>query len=1177
MADSSNAYGGATTDDNSVNISVTGITADGENFAARVDFAVPIKVDNHNVIHPFVLLEQSGDEWTAVIPRAVLMATKDCRNKLPLQLVLANDSQVINSRNTIVLDVTQGIDADTEGSELPEYVVPEWEIPEGTVSEDEDVHVIEVTYDPETRMLALDNENSKYGGATIDTRSVKIQISGIVPDGADFGARVDFAVPIMVDERRILKPFVVLENINNVWCAMVPQAVLMAAHDIKKLPFQLVTRHGETVINSRNTIALEITRAINAMESTIENYAPYIMYRNDTWGWIEDFTYDTGAVVTYDGDIYVATQPSMGQRPSIDSEYWEPSVGETIVTLNGHRINDPEFYAPLLSGTSGQYLESRGDGNSPEWVTKVTEITVDSNLLPTVTAVKNYVSDSVAVETDRAMDAESQLQSDISSEAYEREMADGSLRADIGLEKERATGAERLLQQGVEFAMSSITRVENELSNAIITEKNRAERVEGTLDDKIDQEISDRATAITQAVGAESAERESADRTLEEAISNEAGVRASADTGLSDRISTLETETVDDGGRYLTKTDKTLDHDLTTRSNSTDTAILTNGGTATFIDSLSSNETGHVTASNTKTVTLPKVTAGTGLTVTNDDLPSPDTGKAIIVGHTNNITPNTNDVGNATTVPIIRNDSEGHLTKVSSALIDIPTSQVTKLTGYVEASSEGQLNVNDTLNQALGKIQKGINSKAKTNHADGTTQYGQASTSLYGHVKIITATNTPSGTSNENVPTEAKMAEFVNSSIASQTGKFIGTVDAETDLGLTLPTTDTLIANALLTYYQSSSPTNNDYCYVTVDTEPSTPSKDEFRRFKYNGTSWQYEYTLNNSSFTQTQWATINSLLTNRSYGTGNEISLDVVDIDANITASTTHIADTDIHVTTQNKTDWDAKYDKPSTGIPKTDLAQAVQDSLGLADSALQTHQAIKTINSTTMVGTGNINLQVPLVGSGTGQNIKTVGGTNILGTGDINPVTKTAIESALNVSGTYNNQALIVKNGVLDFGEAGKVDEIQINGTKIAPLNDSKVANIVTGAGLVSSTNTIKAKLKSETNATNDSNTITNTSNRQYAVVPDKTNGYLSVNVPWTDENVKQIVTNNNYSYRIACSYTWGGLGTEVTSSIYVPYNVFINPSTGRIQAPHFYNSTTSSSLDFIVGSIISLTEVD
>lgn len=49
--------------------------------------------------------------------------------------------------------------------------------------------------------------------------------------------------------------------------------------------------------------------------------------------------------------------------------------------------------------------------------------------------------------------------------------------------------------------------------------------------------------------------------------------------------------------------------------------------------------------------------------------------------------------------------------------------------------------------------------------------------------------------------------------------------------------------------------------------------------------------------------------------------------------------------VTTGEKYTWNNKgsYSKPSGGIPKTDLASAVQTSLGKADSALQSHQTIK------------------------------------------------------------------------------------------------------------------------------------------------------------------------------------------------------------------------------------------
>lgn len=66
--------------------------------------------------------------------------------------------------------------------------------------------------------------------------------------------------------------------------------------------------------------------------------------------------------------------------------------------------------------------------------------------------------------------------------------------------------------------------------------------------------------------------------------------------------------------------------------------------------------------------------------------------------------------------------------------------------------------------------------------------------------------------------------------------------------------------------------------------------------------------------------------------------------------------------------------------------------------------------------------------------------------------------------------------------------------------------VTQISTGAGLtggpVTTTGTIKVKLKSETASTLAAESMGSTASRQYAVGVDK-DGYLSVNVPWTDEN--------------------------------------------------------------------------
>ena len=42
------------------------------------------------------------------------------------------------------------------------------------------------------------------------------------------------------------------------------------------------------------------------------------------------------------------------------------------------------------------------------------------------------------------------------------------------------------------------------------------------------------------------------------------------------------------------------------------------------------------------------------------------------------------------------------------------------------------------------------------------------------------------------------------------------------------------------------------------------------------------------------------------------------------------------------------AKYSKPGDGIPKSDLAAAVQTALGKADTALQSHQTIKALDTT-------------------------------------------------------------------------------------------------------------------------------------------------------------------------------------------------------------------------------------
>jgi len=58
-------------------------------------------------------------------------------------------------------------------------------------------------------------------------------------------------------------------------------------------------------------------------------------------------------------------------------------------------------------------------------------------------------------------------------------------------------------------------------------------------------------------------------------------------------------------GTYLTEAGGTVNHDSTTRSDSTSSAAPAHAGTFTAVDSVTTNATGHVTGVNVKTVTLP--------------------------------------------------------------------------------------------------------------------------------------------------------------------------------------------------------------------------------------------------------------------------------------------------------------------------------------------------------------------------------------------------------------------------------------------------------------------------------------------------------------------------------------------------------------------------------------------
>ena len=122
----------------------------------------------------------------------------------------------------------------------------------------------------------------------------------------------------------------------------------------------------------------------------------------------------------------------------------------------------------------------------------------------------------------------------------------------------------------------------------------------------------------------------------------------------------------------------------------------------------------------------------------------------------------------------------------------------------------------------------------------------------------------PSGASSQNKLVDQ---QTMNSSIATATATYRGAYNLVSDLELTTAATEQQIAAALATVMAAATPPivpdNNDYCYVQVPTSDATPTEiARVDRYKYNGTAWGFEYSLNNSGFTAAQWAALNSGIT---------------------------------------------------------------------------------------------------------------------------------------------------------------------------------------------------------------------------------------------------------------------------------------------------------------------------
>lgn len=127
-------------------------------------------------------------------------------------------------------------------------------------------------------------------------------------------------------------------------------------------------------------------------------------------------------------------------------------------------------------------------------------------------------------------------------------------------------------------------------------------------------------------------------------------------------------------------------------------------------------------------------------------------------------------------------------------------------------------------------------------------------------------------------------------------------------------------------------------------------------------------------------------------------------------------------------KTEVEAKYTKPSSGIPKSDLVSEVQESLGKADTAIQN---VKTINGNSIEGDGDVS-----VGS-----ITSVDTGDILDDVDVRYATEQYVDDAIaNVDVDTSN--LATKEELETLSERlGEKQEKLVSGENIKTINGESV----------------------------------------------------------------------------------------------------------------------------------------
>ena len=274
--------------------------------------------------------------------------------------------------------------------------------------------------------------------------------------------------------------------------------------------------------------------------------------------------------------------------------------------------------------------------------------------------------------------------------------------------------------------------------------------------------------------------------------------------------------------------------------------------------------------------------------------------------------------------------------------IEVTVYDVNYLPDYVEAEEERQ--ANELIRIANENTRQ---TNEATRQSNETSRTSAESTRTSNELNRISAENQRIINENARIAAEEEREELIDSlATVATTGKYSDLIDEPTKVSEF--TNDSGFINRSvndLTYYTLATDTGstidlsiNSTTYVvtlalknaagtTISSDTiDLPLESVVVGGSYDSTNKKVVLTLQNGSTIEFSVADLVAGLQSE-ITSNNKLSSDLVD-------DTNH---TNKFVTASDKTNWNAKYDKPSGGIPKTDLASAVQTSLGKADTAVQ------------------------------------------------------------------------------------------------------------------------------------------------------------------------------------------------------------------------------------------------